>query len=146
MVVLDTDHLTLLERRQSAGSRVLHPRLDRLETASRSTTIVTYEEQTRGWMAHMARAKKVAQEIEAFGRLKTHLHSFRNILVLEFDERAGVEYQWLRRSRVRIGTMDLKIAAIVLAHDATLLTKNLSDFRKVPGLKVADWTLPERDT
>ena len=55
---------------------------------------------------------------------------------------AGVEYQRLRRLRVRIGTMDLKIAAIVLTHDATLLTKNLSDFRKVPGLKVADWTLP----
>ena len=44
--------------------------------------------------------------------------------------------------RVRIGTMDLKIAAIVLAHDATLLSRNLSDFRKVPGLKVEDWTLP----
>jgi tRNA(fMet)-specific endonuclease VapC len=38
--------------------------------------------------------------------------------------------------------MDLKIAAIVLAHDATPLSKNLSDFGKVPGLKVADWTLP----
>jgi tRNA(fMet)-specific endonuclease VapC len=37
--------------------------------------------------------------------------------------------------------MDLKIAAIVLAHDATLLSRNLSDFRKVPGLKVEDWTL-----
>jgi tRNA(fMet)-specific endonuclease VapC len=37
--------------------------------------------------------------------------------------------------------MDLKIAAIVLAHDATLLSKNFSDYRKVPGLKVADWTV-----
>ncbi|MGO9915763.1 MAG: type II toxin-antitoxin system VapC family toxin [Isosphaeraceae bacterium] len=36
----------------------------------------------------------------------------------------------------------MKIAAIVLTHDATLLSKNLSDFRKVPGLKVVDWTLP----
>jgi tRNA(fMet)-specific endonuclease VapC len=90
----------------------------------------------------MARAKSVAQEIEAYSRLKTHLHSFRRILVLDFDERAGVEYQRLRRLRVRIGTMDLRIAAIVLTHDATLLTKNLSDLRKVPGLKVADWTLP----
>jgi len=38
--------------------------------------------------------------------------------------------------------MDLKIAAIVLAQNATLLTRNLSDFRKVPRLKVEDWTLP----
>ncbi len=92
-------------------------------------------------MAYMARAKTVAQEIEAYARLNTHLDSFRNILVLDFDERAGVEYQRPRRSRIRIGTMDLKIAAIVLTHDATLLSKNLSDFRKVPGLNVADWTL-----
>ena len=31
---------------------------------------------------------------------------------------------------------DLKIAAICLAHDATLLTRNLVDFEKVPGLRV----------
>jgi tRNA(fMet)-specific endonuclease VapC len=141
MVVLDTDHLSLLERRESAGSQILQARLDRLDTGSRATTIVTYEEQTRGWMACMARGKTVAQEIEAYARLKTHLHSFRHILVLDFDERAGVAYQQLRRGRVRIGTMDLKIAAVVLTHDATLLSKNLSDFRRVPGLKVADWTL-----
>jgi tRNA(fMet)-specific endonuclease VapC len=60
MVVLDTDHLTLLEIRQSAGSQVLRVRLDQLDTGSRATTIVTYEEQTRGWMAYMARAKTVA--------------------------------------------------------------------------------------
>jgi len=142
MVVLDTDHLTLLERRQSAASQVLQVRLDRLDIGSRATTIVTYEEQTRGPMAYVARAKTVAQEIEAYARLKTHLHSFRHILVLDFDERAGVEYQRLRQSRLRIGTMDLKIAAIALARDATLLSKNLSDFGKVPGLKVADWTVP----
>jgi tRNA(fMet)-specific endonuclease VapC len=144
MVVLDTDHLTLLERRQSAASQALQVRLNHLDTESRATTIVTYEEQTRGWMSYVARAKTVAQEIEAYARLKIHLHSFRNILVLDFDERAGVEYQRLRQSRLRIGTMDLKIAAITLAHEATLLSKNLSDFGKVPGLKVADWTVPNK--
>ena len=51
MVILDTDHLSLLQRRESAGSQILQDRLDRLDTGSRATTIVTYEEQTRGWMA-----------------------------------------------------------------------------------------------
>jgi tRNA(fMet)-specific endonuclease VapC len=37
--------------------------------------------------------------------------------------------------------MDLKIAAIALANDATLLTRNLSDFRKIPGLRIEDWTV-----
>jgi len=31
--------------------------------------------------------------------------------------------------------MDLKIAAIALAHDARLFSRNLIDFRKVPGLR-----------
>lgn len=35
--------------------------------------------------------------------------------------------------------MDLKIAAICLAHDAMLLTRNLSDFRHIPGLRVENW-------
>jgi len=65
MVVLDTDHLSLLERRQSAASQGMQTRLDRLDGESWATTIVTYEEQTRGWMAYMARAKTIAHEIEA---------------------------------------------------------------------------------
>jgi tRNA(fMet)-specific endonuclease VapC len=51
-----------------------------------------------------------------------------------------MKFQSLQKSRLRISTMDLKIAAIVLAHSATLLTRNLVDFRRVPGLKVEDWT------
>lgn len=37
--------------------------------------------------------------------------------------------------------MGLKIAAIALANNATLLSKNLRDFSKVPGLKVEDWSV-----
>jgi tRNA(fMet)-specific endonuclease VapC len=35
--------------------------------------------------------------------------------------------------------MDLKIAAIALFNNATLLSRNLKDFRKVPDLNVEDW-------
>ena len=46
----------------------------------------------------------------------------------------------LRRSRVRIGSMDLKIAAIAVSRKATLLSRNRADVHQVPGLQVEDWT------
>jgi tRNA(fMet)-specific endonuclease VapC len=86
----------------------------------------------------------MAQQITAYGRLRAHLDNYRRIPVLEFDEAAAMVFQRLRRSRLRIGTMDLKIAAIVLARDATLLSRNLADFRQIPDLRVEDWTSSSR--
>jgi len=42
--------------------------------------------------------------------------------------------------RLRIGTMDLRIAAITLAYGATLVTRNVQDFQRIPGLVIEDWT------
>jgi tRNA(fMet)-specific endonuclease VapC len=92
-------------------------------------------------MAYLARARSLPKQVEAYRRLRSHLDNYRQIPVLDFDEVAADVYAELRRSRIRIGTMDLKIAAIVMSLDATLLTRNKRDFAKVPGLKVEDWTV-----
>jgi tRNA(fMet)-specific endonuclease VapC len=139
MVVLDTDHLSLLERPQAGGAK-LSVRLAQIEPSEIATTIVTYEEQTRGWLAYHARSKDINQQVATYARLKLHLESYRSIVVLDFDEAAATEYQRLRRLRIRIGTLDLKIAAITIRRDATLLTRNFSDFRRIPGLRAEDWT------
>jgi tRNA(fMet)-specific endonuclease VapC len=47
--------------------------------------------------------------------------------------------QQLKAAKVRVGTMDLKIASITLTNDATLLSRNLADYERVPNLKVLDW-------
>ena len=124
MVVLDTDHLSMLERDQPDG-RALRARLASLSPTEAATTVATtiisYEEQMRGWMAYLARTRTVAHQVEAYRRLLQHLDNYRRIPVLAFDEAAAVVFQRLRRTRLRIGTMDLKIAAIVLSRDATLL-------------------------
>jgi hypothetical protein len=48
MHILDTDHLTLLQRESAAGLRLLL----RLQTSGVDfvATVISYEEQTRGWV------------------------------------------------------------------------------------------------
>jgi len=58
---------------------------------------------------------------------------------LGIDDRAEEQFDHLRKQRIRIGTQDLKIAAIALAHRGLLLSANLRDFRRVPGLTVENW-------
>jgi tRNA(fMet)-specific endonuclease VapC len=139
-LVLDTDHMSLLEWGSDEAAQ-LRERLADCDEGEVATTIINYEEQVRGWMAYLARARSLAKQVEAYGRLRSHLENYRRIPVLDFDGKAADVYEELRRSRVRVGAMDLKIAAIVISLDATLLSRNKRDFAKVPDLKLEDWTV-----
>jgi tRNA(fMet)-specific endonuclease VapC len=140
MVLLDTDHMSLVERGGAEGRRIWQ-RLRALPPDDVATTIVSFEEQTRGWLARIARATTLERQLSDYSELKLLLQTYCNIAVLDFDEKAAEIFERLRQAKIRIGTMDLKIAAIALANDATLLTRNLSDFGKVPDLKAEDWSL-----
>ena len=139
MIVLDTDHISVMEWPNPEAQR-LRARLMNLSPDEATTTIVSFEEQMRGWMDRLAKAKTVAREVEVYDRLLRQLQNYCGIRILEFDDRAAAEFQRLRKQKVRVRTMDLKIAAIVLNQGATLLSRNLRDFEKVPDLQVEDWT------
>jgi tRNA(fMet)-specific endonuclease VapC len=140
MVVLDTDHFSFLERAESPERQQLLARLEAKDAPEPTVTIVSYEEQLRGWMRILAKARTFVQQVEAYRRLHRQLRHYCAFKVLEFDERAAAECQRLKKLKPKVGTMDLKIAAICLVHDATLLTRNLRDFGQVPALKLEDWT------
>lgn len=140
MIILDTDVLTIVQRASGPEYDNLVRKLDAAEDEV-AVSIVSFEEQMRGWLAFIARAKSANDQITGYARLHALLDDFSSRPVLDFDQPSATEFQALIRSRVRIGTMDLKIAAIAMAHDALLLSKNMRDFRKVPGLRVEDWSL-----
>ncbi len=140
MVVLDTDHLSVLERSEQPGWMALRARLASLPSEDVVTTILSYEEHMRGWMAYLAHEQTVAHQVAAYRRLLQHLDNYRRLPVLGFDDAAGAVFQRLRRARVRVGTMDLKIAAIALSRDALLLSRNVVELRQIPELRVEDWT------
>lgn len=137
--ILDTDHLTLLERGGS-GALALEMRLDQLPERNLATTIITYEEQMLGWMSLVAKARTPSSLIRAYARLQEQIGTFRDAPIVAYDELAAGDFERLRQARVRIGAKNLRIAAICLANDATLLTRNIKDFSKVPGLRAEDWS------
>ena len=89
-------------------------------------------------MSFLAQARSLTHQFADYRRLKVVLDRYRKITVLEFDEAAAAEFERLQLLDLRIGTMDLKIAAIALAHSATVLTRNLKQFRRVPDLHIED--------
>jgi tRNA(fMet)-specific endonuclease VapC len=137
MLVLDTDHLVELDRGSSQGAALQR----KLEDAGDevATTIISAEEQFRGWLAQLHRQRDPHEQIATYQRLQRRIAFFAAWHVLPWDTNAADILQGLRRQRVWIGTMDLKIASIVLAHDAMLLSRNLRDFQQVPNLRVEDW-------
>ena len=74
-------------------------------------------------------------------KFKRMLFDFTRLNVLGFDLAAAKVYEQLRSLGVQIGAMDLRIAAIALANDYTLVTRNTVDFERVPGLRIEDWTV-----
>jgi tRNA(fMet)-specific endonuclease VapC len=140
MYILDTDHMSTLEWGSGAAGKRLLTRLNQLPAHEASTTIVTFEEQTRGWLTVLAQTRSLTQQVDAYRRLKRLLLNYLKVEVLEFNTEAAAEFERLQKLHIRIGTMDLKIAAIALTHQATLLTRNSKDFSQVPGLHIEDWS------
>jgi tRNA(fMet)-specific endonuclease VapC len=140
MYLLDTDHLSVLER-GGAESERLRRRLQVVPPDQVTATVVSYEEQTRGWLSVMAKARSLEDQVTAYGYFQRYLQVFCAVPLIAFDTAAAAIVQQLQRQRLRIGTMDLKIASIALAQQASLLARNGADFQKVPGLHIDDWTV-----
>src|SRR5689334_22697427 len=94
--VFDTDLLTLAELPDSPDYVRLQSRIAQLPPEDLiATTIITYEEQTRGWLAFAARSKQIEHQIKAYARMKRHLRNYLKLEVLDFDPAAALHYQKL---------------------------------------------------
>jgi tRNA(fMet)-specific endonuclease VapC len=110
-----------------------------------ATTVITVEEQLRGRLDRVRRARSDAEVVRAYHSLLATFFYFRTITVIDFDEQAQTFFTRLRAQRMRIGTLDLRIAAIALSRAATLITRNRQDFAGIPSLNIEDWSLPGED-
>src|SRR5438874_288080 len=127
MIVLDTDHLSELRNPHNQRYALLTRRLQESSEDTAATTIVSIEEQMRGWLAIIHRIQDVHKQIPKYRDLTDLLHFASYWRILPFDSVAADLFLELRQQRVRIGSMDLKIAAITIAEGALLLSRNLRD-------------------
>ena len=135
--VLDTNHFSELVR---DSPRVVTLQRNVAERkADVFVTVITAQESFEGWFALINRERAVFDQTKAYAQFLRSIETVVKFTILPFDPDSARIFQRLRNEGIRIGTMDLKIAAICLAHDATLLTPNRVDFDKVPGLRVENW-------
>jgi tRNA(fMet)-specific endonuclease VapC len=69
------------------------------------------------------------------------LRDFAAAPILPFDAAAAATFDELTSRRLRMGTMDLRIAAIAVSLGLVLLTRNVGDFGEVAELKTENWTV-----
>ena len=128
--LLDTDTCVYLIKRNPAQ---VHERFrrHRLSSVALSTIVVS----ELSWGAAKSGLPKNVEALDAF------LAAFQ---VVAYDQSAAFVYGRLRADLERrgtpIGPLDMLIAAHALSLDMTLVTNNEREFRRVPDLRIENWT------
>jgi tRNA(fMet)-specific endonuclease VapC len=134
--VLDTDIVSLFQHDHPAvvANVQIHP-LDEL-----AITVLTVEEQLSGWYNELRKARKPARLAAVYLRMALTVRFLGRLPILSFTEPAIERYEELKRQNLKVKKTDLRIAAIVIEQDAVLVTRNSRDFRRIPGLRIEDWS------
>jgi tRNA(fMet)-specific endonuclease VapC len=137
--ILDTDTASLLlwknpkvtQNVQSAGADV-------------AISIVTAQELFNGWVVRINGAKTVDDLIRWYEKFSGVVQLCKKVPVLPFDQACAAQLERLLKANPTLAKQrlqkDMRIAAIALANNATVVTCNARDFSLVPGLTIVDWS------
>jgi tRNA(fMet)-specific endonuclease VapC len=130
-LLLDTNTLIFLSRRQpGVVARLMQVPLARCVISSVSVfELFTGAEKSDRPAIERAKVRSLLRRFEVLPFTGAHGEHAGGI-------RAGLE----RKGRI-IGPYDLQIAAQAVAQRLTLVTNNTREFRRVPGLKLVDWSI-----
>ncbi len=134
--LLDTDHLSLQQR----GFPQLLTRLKQIPPDEIAISVITVEEQFRGRLAQIRGARSDADRLPAYFQLRQTLAQLGHFNVIDFDAQAQQAFDQLKTYKLKIGTQDIRIAAIALSRSITLVTRNQHHFAQVSGLIWEDWS------
>lgn len=113
MLILDTDHYSEFQRSSDVGERLR----ERLEASDelKSVTVITVEETLKGWMSQITPPRHNDRGVQAYARFQASVAALNSWIVLPWTEEAADLFDQLRRQKVRVGTLDLRIACIAMS-------------------------------
>ncbi len=135
MFLFDTDIFTLFVH----GHENVNTRAAREPPFA--VSIATRIEILRGRFDFVMKASSRVELLKAQQLLDQWEHRLAGVRVVAVSEPVAVEFERLRaiKGLRKIGRGDLLIAAVTLAQKATLITRNVKDFKLVPGLRYENW-------
>ena len=139
LLILDTDHASLFLK----GNTLVCDRIFQTEPDNLAISIITAEEICQGWLSEINKYSQASQSsrlLLAYSELEKALDFLQTIQRVSFDTNAYAQFAILRQQFRRLGTRDLRIAAIALSINATVITRNAKDFGQIPNLSIEDWT------
>ena len=142
MYIFDTDHVSLFLRGDPHLIKNFEKRFAD-QSDSFYITIVTVQELLNGWITRINSTKESDQLVSLYTKF-WQTHSFLSeCKILNFDQAANSVYKALLKDKSlhkKRLLKDLLIAAIALATDIILVTRNTKDFQHIPQLLLEDWT------
>jgi tRNA(fMet)-specific endonuclease VapC len=134
VLLLDTDAISIIQYGKGPQFELLSKMLDDVGEDVH-VTVISLDEQLHGAFKEIASSESKVR-IRGYRRLRDVADDYCNRPMLDYDERADSIFNQLKGLKGRPATKDLRIASIALAHHATLVTGNVGDFDKIPGLKL----------
>lgn len=139
MFILDTDTLSLAFQDQEKVTA----RIDAAEAADERVviSIVTWAEVLKGRLEYLLKAADSSHWLRADNLLSKTRDDLAKVEVIPVTKTAAAHFDRLRaeKKRKKMGHPDLLIACIALAHDATLVTRNVKDFQHIQRLRIENW-------
>lgn len=139
--LLDTDHLSILQRQAGQDYINLSTRMARHPLSDFAVSTVTFHEQMLGSHAYINRARNLNDVVKGYAMMTRLVSDFKVLPLVSFDTGTATAFERLQSQRIQLAKMDARIAAIALFRGLILLTRNHRDFGKVAGLSIEDWTV-----
>lgn len=138
MFLLDTNHYSEFVRKSAAGLR-LRDRMELSHVEDFFLSIITPQEVLKGWLAEIQPHRQLDRGVRSYAQFQDSLADLQRWTCLPWSTDSADIFDSLKSAKLTIGALDMRIASIALEYGATLLTRNLVDFVKIPGLRVENW-------